>query len=140
MTLQTVTLRMSDTTYRRAHRAATAMQRSVEDVLVDVLAVTLPPLDDVPAEMEPELAALAYLSDDTLWVVARATMPAEHQQQLHDLLDTQGRGELDQAGQRHLAALMAEYGRTMLRRAKALSLLTGRGQSFPALDTLTSLP
>jgi hypothetical protein len=90
--------------------------------------------------MEPELAALAYLSDDTLWVVARATMSAERQQQLHDLLDAQGRGELDQTGQRQLAAFMAEYGRTMLRRAKALLLLTGRGHPFPTLDGLAALP
>jgi len=121
MTVRAITLHVPDATYRRAHRAAKAMQRPVEELLVDTLSATLPALDDVPVEMEPELAALAYLSDDTLWVVARATMSAERQQQLHDLLDAQGRGELNQTGQRQLVALMAEYGRTMLRRAKALS-------------------
>jgi hypothetical protein len=108
-------------------------------MLVDTLDATLPPLDDVPSEMAGELAAMALLSDEVLENIARATMPIERQQQLHNLLDEQGSGALDKSGQCRLAALMAEYGRTMLRRAPAVALLTGRGRPVPPLEQISSL-
>jgi hypothetical protein len=137
MTLQTITLEMPDNVYRRARRAAEALQRSTEEMLVDALNATLPPLDDVPAEMTGELAAMALLSDEVLENISNSTMPAERQKRLHDLLDGQGRGELDESGQRQLVALMAEYGRTMLRRAHAVALLTGRGHPVPPLEQIS---
>jgi hypothetical protein len=48
------------------------------------------------------------------------------------LLNKQGRGELNETEQRELAALMAEYGRSMLRRVKAVALLLAREKSVPA--------
>ncbi len=137
MVRQTITLQIPGDVYRRARRAAEAMQRSTEEMLVDALDATLPSLDDVPAEMTGELAAMALLSNEVLENIARATMPQERQQQLHDLLDTQGRGELDEPGQRQLASLMAEYGRTMLRRAHAIALLTRRGHPLPRLEQIS---
>ncbi len=139
MTLQTITLTVPDSVYQRAQRAAEALQRPTEDMLVDTLDATLPSLDDVPAEMAGELAAMALLSDEVLENMARATMPPERQRQLHALLDEQGRGELDGAGQRQLAALMAEYGRTILRRAHAVALLVGRGHPVPPLEQIHPL-
>lgn len=139
VTVQTITLHMPGVTYQRAHRMAEAMQRPVEDVLVDALNVTLPSLDDVPADMEAELAAMACLSDDALEAMARMSMPTEHQRQLDDLLDAQNQGDLDVPGQRQLATLMAEYGRAMLRRAQAVALLSGRGHPLPPLDSPLTL-
>jgi len=139
MTLQTITLQVPDSVYRRARRAAEAMQRPTEEMLVDTINATLPPLDDVPTEMASELAAMALLSDEVLENIASATMPQRRQQQLHELLDAQGRSELDRGGQRQLAELMAEYGRTMLRRAHAVALLTQRGRPVPPLKQISAL-
>lgn len=139
MPVQTVTLKMPDSVYQRAQHAAQILHRSTEEMLVDILAATLPLLDDVPVEMTNELAAMALLSDKVLESIAAVTMPVEHQQQLSNLLDTQGRGEIDETSQRQLAALMAEYGRTMLRRAHAVALLIGRGHPLPPLEPFPPL-
>ena len=137
MTIQTVTLNMPESLYQRAKQAADALKRPVEDVIVDTLASTLPLLDDVPGEMVGELAAMAHLSDEALQGLANNVMLEERQELLHDLLDKQGLGELDESEQHELAAIMAEYGRYMLRRAKAVALLIARGRPVP---TLISIP
>lgn len=138
MTVQTVTLNMPESVYQRAKLAADVLKRPLEDIIVDTLASTLPLLDDAPAEMAGELAAMAYLSDEALQGLANNVMLEERQAILHKLLDEQGRSELDEAGQRELAALMAEYGRHMLRRAKAVALLLARGRPVPTLISLPS--
>ncbi len=138
MSVQTVTLSIPESIYQRARQAAEVLQRPLEDVIVDTLATTLPTLDDVPAEVAPELAAMAHLSDEALQGLANNAMAEERQELLDHLLDEQGRGELDEAGQRELAALMAEYGRAMLRRAKAVALLIARGRPVPALAPIPS--
>ncbi|MEW5987262.1 MAG: hypothetical protein AB1791_11550 [Chloroflexota bacterium] len=138
MTIQTVTLNMPEPIYQRARRAADALKRPLESLLVDTLDSTLPWLDDVPAEMTGELAAMALLSDEALRGMANYAMQEERQEILHDLLDAQGRGELDELGQSELTALMAEHGRYILRRAKAVALLLARGQPIPSLTPIPS--
>jgi hypothetical protein len=140
MAVQTVTLSIPEPIYQRARQAAEVLQRQIEDVIVDTLATTLPVLDDAPEEMGSELAAMAHLSDEALQGLANNVMAEERQELLDHLLDEQGRGVLDEAGQRELAALMAEYGRAMLRRAKAVSLLIARGRPVPALTPIPSEP
>jgi len=138
MTIQTVTLNIPESVYQRAKQTADILKRPLEDVIVDALASTLPSLDDVPAEMVGELAAMAHLSDEALQGLANNVMLDERQELLRDRLDEQGRGELDESGQRELAALMAEYGRHMLRRAKAVALLIARGRPVPTLASIPS--
>jgi hypothetical protein len=70
--------------------------------------------------------------------LANNVMAEERQELLDHLLDEQGSGVLDEAGQRELAALMAEYGRAMLRRAKAVALLIARGRPVPPLAPIPS--
>jgi hypothetical protein len=137
MAVQIVTLNIPESLYQRAKQAADVLKRPVEDVIVDTLASTLPLLDDVPVEMVSELAAMIHLSDEALQGLANNVMLEEHQELLHDLLDKQGRGELDEPDQSELAALMAEYGRHMLRRAKAVALLIARGRPVPTLASIS---
>ena len=136
MTTQTITLTLPERVYLTVQRAAEALRRPLEDVIVDTLSASLQPMGDVPAVMAGELAAMTHLSDEALKQLAVATMVEERQELLHDLLDEQGRGALDETGQRELAILMAEYGRQLLRRAKAVSLLLARGHSVPSPDAL----
>ncbi|MBN1887232.1 MAG: hypothetical protein JW850_04560 [Thermoflexales bacterium] len=135
--MQTITLRVPDSTYQRVQRASQVVQSPAEKMLVDTIEAAFPPLDDTPPDMAGEMAAMALLSDEALESIARATMPPDRQQQLDDLLDEQGRAELDESGQRRLAAAMAEYGRTMLRRARAVALLLKRGRPIPPLERLS---
>ncbi len=136
MTLQSVTLHLPEPVYQRAKHAADVLQRPVEDLIIDTLTSTLPVLDDVPTEMVSEIAAMTHLSDEALQGLATSALRPERQTSLSELLDKQGRGELDEAEQRELAALMAEYGRSMLRRAKAVALLLARGKPVPVLTLL----
>lgn len=127
MSLHTVTLKIPEKTYRRANKVAKVLKKSVEDVVSDAVGANLPDLDDVPVEMEAELAAMVYLSNEALLALANAEMEESRQHLLRAHLESQGRNELQQAEQRQLANLMAEYGQTMLRRAKAMALLLERG-------------
>jgi hypothetical protein len=140
MTNQTITLEVPDQVYQRARRAAEALQRPTEEMIVDALSASLPLLDEVPVEMTRELAAMALLSDETLVSIAGSRISNEREKKLHDSLDRQGRGELDEQGQQELAALMAEYGRTMLRRAHAVTLMTRRGHPVPPLGNMSPQP
>ena len=136
MALQSVTLHLPEPVYQRAKHAADLLQRPVEDLIIDTLTSTLPVLDDVPTEMVSEIAAMTHLSDEALQGLAMSALRPERQTSLSELLDKQGRGELDEAEQRELTALMAEYGRSLLRRAKAVALLFARGKPVPVLMPL----
>ena len=136
MTLQSVTLHLPEPVYQRAKHAADVLQQPVEDLIIDTLTSTLPVLDDVPTEMVSEIAAMAHLSEEALQGLATSTLRPERQSLLSELLDQQGQGELKETEQRELAALMAEYGRLMLRRAKAVALLLARGKPVPVLTPL----
>jgi len=126
-----VTLELPETLYRTARRVADLTGQTVEAVLQASIAHALPPLDDVPPDEAAELAALALLDDAALWQVARATMSAEEQAELHELLDRQGAGELTAEEQRRLQALLDAYGRLTLRKAHAYLLLARRGYRVP---------
>ncbi len=134
MTFQTVTLKMPAPVYQRAQRAATALQRPMEEVLVDTLNVALPPLDDVPQEMVSELAAMISLTDEALWHIARSVMPTKRQTMLHSLSSAQRERELTPAETRKLRELQQEYGRFTLRKAQAYALLHHRGLYSPITE------
>lgn len=136
MTVQSVTLQLPDPVYQRAKHAAAVLQQPVEDLIIDTLASTLPVLDDVPTEMVSEIAAMSHLSDEALQGLATTTLRPERQELLSELLDKQGQGALKEEDQGQLVALMAEYGRSMLRRAKAVALRSAREKPVPALPSL----
>ena len=79
MTLQSVTLQLPESVYQRAKHAADALQQPVEDLIIDTLISTLPVLDDVPAEMVSEIAAMTHLSDEALQGLATSTLRPERQ-------------------------------------------------------------
>lgn len=131
MSVQAITLNLPEVVYRRAELAARSLKRPLEEVLIETLATTLPQpslSNDVPAGMAVEIATMAGLSDEALLGLVNSLLPAERQAALSQLLDQQGRGELDQVGERELSELTAECGRHLLRRAKAVALLMARGR------------
>jgi len=127
MNFQTVTLRVPNPVYKRVKRAAEALQRPLEEMIVNTLRVAVPPLDDVSPTMAAELAALSSLSEEALWQVARSVMAAKLQTRLHTLSATQRQRRLTVAEEKKINALRQEYGRITLRKAQAYALLHQRG-------------
>ena len=124
---QPITLQLPEALYQRVQAAAEAQHQPLEDVLLDAVNTGLLWLDDLPADQSAELAALARLNDSALWREARRALSAEQQADLSDLLEQQGRGDLDTDTQRTLNQLLGEYQRLVLIRAQAAVLLKQRG-------------
>lgn len=126
--MSNITLDLPEQTLNQARQAAQALQRPLEDVLRDMLTAVLPPLDDVPPNLQHELMEMTWLSNDELWQIARAEMSATEQhtlQQLSQLSEPNQEQALELEGLRHA------YGRVTLRKARAYALLSLRsGQSL----------
>jgi hypothetical protein len=133
----TIPVQLPQPLYRRLERLAELTQRSVEAVVAQTLASSLPPLpDDLPEEMRAELIALEQLSDDALWEVARSMVAPEQSQQLSMLLEKNRRGVLSDEEQTGLEQLRGMADRLMLRKAYAYVLLKWRGYRLPTLASL----
>lgn len=131
MPSQTITLDLPDHLYQAAYKLAQATQRPLSDVLQDILAHSLPPLDDVSPEEADVLAHLSSLDDSALWQASRATMLQSQQDELRTLLDAQAEGEITSDEAERLQELMDVYGRLLVRQAHAWLLLARRGYRVP---------
>ncbi len=128
MPAQTVTLTLPETLYERAKETAQAVDRSLELVLTQSIALSLPALEtDLPPDVRSELVALPLLSDDELWTIARSIMDERQQDRLQYLAEAQKHRSLTLAEQSDLTQLMDEAERVMLRKAEAYRLLARRG-------------
>jgi hypothetical protein len=132
MTLQTITLRLPEDSYRRLQRMAIALQRPLEEVASQTIRGNLPPaVDDLPAELQNELAAWSSLSDERLWEIARDPLPADQWRRHRRLLRKNEVGALTEAEREELARLRTATDRFVLRRSYALALLKWRGHTLP---------
>ncbi|MCZ6680312.1 MAG: hypothetical protein O7E52_24035, partial [Candidatus Poribacteria bacterium] len=137
MSDQTVTLELPKTLWEWAQRTATVTRRSVENVLVDSLAATIPPpLDDVPEIFREELALLETKNDEDLWAITRLCISPKHIRQYDGLLEKNRIGTLTAQEQRKLEQMRKDAERIMLMRARAFVLLQWRGYRLPTVDEL----
>lgn len=127
MTVQSITLHLPDAIMRRAKYAADALQRPLEEVLTDMLTATLPDVENVPPDMQGDLARMTWLSNQELWTIAQSMMTDDHQKQLQNLVELQMERPLSQKEQITLDQLRKEYGRVTLYKARAYALLSLRG-------------
>ncbi len=127
MTVQNVTLSLSESVMQRARQAADALQHPIEEVLASVLAATLPDMEGVPLSMRADLARMTWLNDRELWRIAHTTMPDTNQQRLSELAELQAQRSLTPQESRTLAALREDYSRVTLKKARAYALLSLRG-------------
>ena len=117
-----------DTLYEKARRVAEQTAQQVDDVIRERLADAFSePLAELPADEVAELRALAYLSDDTLWTIAREQMPATKQERMSTLMDSNSFGTITDDEYRELTALVEGGQRLMLRKSEAMKLLLDRG-------------
>jgi hypothetical protein len=122
--MSSITLTLPDQTLYQAHQAAHALQRPVEELLSEMLTAVLPPLDNVPSELQAELAAMTWASNNTLWQIAREQLSPIEQERLQQL-SQMPHPTAEQIEQ--LDELRAAYGRVTLRKARAYALLSLRG-------------
>lgn len=98
------------------------LHRPLEEFLLDTVTTALPLLDDLPAELVEDMAALALLNDQALWRSAQSTPSKAAQKRLNWLLGQQGRRELTSEERHELDQLLNEYERGILTRAQAAVL------------------
>ncbi len=135
MATRTVTVELSETLYQQAKETAAATSLSLEEVLAQSIALSLPPLeDDLPTDLRAELSALMLLSDDDLWQVARSELPEEQQERLEALTELRKERELSNDEAEEFESLFAEGERVMVRKAESYRLLTRRGYTIPWLS------
>ncbi len=135
MTLKTVTVSLPETLYKRAQETAEATDLSLDEVLAQSIALSLPPLeDDLPAPTRADLSALALLSAGALWQVARSALAAQKEKRLEDLIEDRKERSLAESEQEELKALLAESEAIMRRKAESYRLLTRRGFIIPWLN------
>jgi hypothetical protein len=123
-----VTLPVPEEIYDRARQVAAGTAQSVEAVLLQQLqAAFMAPLPPLPPDEQRELEALASLSDEALWTLARAQMAQDKQARLQVLMDANSQGSLAEAQRIELEILVAQGQRLGVRKAQAAALLTERG-------------
>lgn len=137
MTEHSVTLPVPDDIYNRAAHIAQLTAQPVEAVLLQQLRDAFAdPLAAFAPEEQQELTALALLSDETLWTIAREQMTAEKQTRLQTLMDGNTQGTLDARQRAELEALVGQGQQLTMRKGKAAALLTDRGYAI-TIDALS---
>lgn len=130
------TISIPHTLYEKAWRLAKQTSQPVDEVIRTRLEGALDqPLPALPTDERAELQALSYLSDDTLWTIAREQMPPVVQDVMSRLMEKNSQGTITADEYRTLSALVERGQRLTLRKAQAMKLLVDRGYTI-SLDEL----
>jgi len=135
MSIQDVTLRLPEPLFQRLKQRADQARHSVEDELLDVLAMAVPVVDELPPDLAEAVSSLATLDDESLWQAARNRMPVDAAEQLEQLHFKRQREGLTAAEVDEAAALLHRHERVMLVRARAAAMLKQRGHDVSVLLT-----
>jgi len=129
---QTVSIELPRSVFLKLKRVAELTHRSVGEVLVTTVNVALVEPPGLPADLANELAAMQLLSDEALWAAAHPSLSPAEQSRLSQLNRKAGERLLTKAEEAEQEHLLAAYHRSVLRRAKALAILTQRGHPLSA--------
>ncbi|PKQ26625.1 MAG: hypothetical protein CVT63_08355 [Candidatus Anoxymicrobium japonicum] len=138
MTAGMISLAVPEPLYRRLERVAQMTQRSVAETLASAIAIAVPSAADLPDALADELAGMAWLSDKMLRSAIRPTFTRTQQKRLAEINDIQDKRPLSVSERAEQAHLLAEYERSMLRRAQAFMILAQRGYRTPGYNELAS--
>ena len=134
MSVQPVTLNLSDTIYRRMQRVAVALNRPLEEIVLQSIQGNLPPvLADLPPDLQPDLRALQAKSDQALWKVAKAQVLANQWKRHQELLEKRETEDLSPDEATELVTLRQLVDDLVMRRSYALALLKWRGHAITPL-------
>ena len=138
MTAGMISLPVPEPLYRRLERVAQMTQRSVAETLASAIAIAVPSATDLPDALADELAGMAWLSDKMLRSAIRPIFTRTQQKRLAEINDIQDERPLSVSERVEQAHLLAEYERSMLRRAQAFMILAQRGYRTPGYNELAS--
>jgi hypothetical protein len=138
MSMRTVTLELPEHLYNRLETQAQAATRSVDEIVIQTLTRSLPPLveKDLPPVLQAELEAMEHLSDEALWQIAQSTMNRDKVALYDVLLERHQTSSLTPEGREWLTHLREQAEALMLRKAHAYALLQSRGHEMPSLQEL----
>lgn len=128
-----VTVRIPQNLYQRLSHRAHQTQRAFEDELLATVNTGLSVSDELPLAVEDELSQLEVLSSDLLWRIARSRFNPLRAGKLERLHLKAQRQPLTATEQRQEQALIHEYERILLLRARAARLLKDRGIDISSL-------
>ena len=133
----TLTLNVPDDLYRRVKEEADRTHRSVEEELLEAVALTVPGLINLPDDLATAVEQLTFLDDAVLVRAARSHLSRKAARRLESLHFKRQREGLEAGEPQELEGLVRQYERTMLIRAHAALLLKQRGHdiALPAPGT-----
>ena len=127
MAVQTLTVELPEGLFSRLRQRAAQANHTVEAELVDVLAGAIARDQDLPIELETELAGLRSLDDPALWKLARERLADETSLHLADLHSKRQLEGLTGDESEELTDLVRQYERVMLLRARPRHLAPVQG-------------
>jgi hypothetical protein len=136
---QTITIHVPDSFFQPIQRLAQATNQPVEQLLLNALRASLPPLEGLPADVTEDLTTLETLDDQALRLVMLQSVASEQAERIHDLLNERQIRSLSIEEEEELARLQSQADLVMLRKARAAVLLRFRGQQIPTIAELSQL-
>lgn len=127
-------LTVPESVYVRASQIAAETSRSPDQVLIAHLYTLETSFANLPVDEQRELEALASLSNDALWTIAREQMPQEVQARMEVLMEKNSTGELTETEFSELSQAVERGNRLMVRKAEAAGILMERGFIFRQQD------
>ena len=126
-----------DNLYQQAQELAKASSQAVDDVIRTHLNDAFnAPFSNLAVDERDELTVMAYLSDDTLWTIAREQMQTPIRERMSVLMTKNTRGTIADDEYNELAELVERGNRLTLRKAQAMKYLTQRGYKI-TMDELS---
>lgn len=138
MSIYPITLNLPELLYQRLASRAQSETRTINDLVVETLVGSTPPVveNDLPIALQLELEAMEVLSDSALWAIAEGVMNSDKIALYDLLLERHQEGTLTAEGRELLNQLREESDCLMLRKAHAYALLKSRGHQLPTLHEL----
>lgn len=132
------TISIPDALYEKARLLAEQSAQSVDEIIRERLTEAFDQAAlDLPVDERAELKAMTYLSDDTLWTIAREQMQPAKQEQMSLLMDKNSLGTITGEEYAELTTLVESGQSLTLRKAEAMKLLLDRGYQIGLEDLKT---
>lgn len=122
--------------FQPLQRTAQATKQPIENLLLNALQTSLPPLDELPDEIMENLTSLETLGDTKLRQVLKETVPIKVREKISTLLEKKKEKPLTDLESKTLDQLQNKADLVMLRKARSAVLLRFRGQRLPTLAEL----
>lgn len=136
MSTRMVSVLIPEPLYRRIERTSARIRRPVSDIVATTLAAMLPPSPDLSDALADELSSMMWFSDEKLYSATRPTFTPAMQARLATLNEINDEHPLTTGEQEEQMCLLAQYERSILRRAQAFAILAQRGHPIPDYNEL----